>query len=80
MNPKNCENGLSASMFYKLEFEVDPNDLETNFTKKFTREYILSTGNESNLVRELFEQSIFSIVCINLNVFVLCFITGTFPH
>eukprot|EP00090_Calanus_glacialis_P035198 TRINITY_DN60141_c0_g1_i1.p1 TRINITY_DN60141_c0_g1~~TRINITY_DN60141_c0_g1_i1.p1 ORF type:complete len:923 (-),score=185.92 TRINITY_DN60141_c0_g1_i1:73-2841(-) len=46
MNPKNCENGLSASMFYKLEFEVDPNDLETNFTKKFTREYILSTGGD----------------------------------
>ena len=44
MNPKNCENGLSASLFYKLEFDVDPNDLETNFTKCFDREYILSTG------------------------------------
>ena len=44
MNPKNCEKGLSASLFYKLEFDVNPDDLETNFTKKFTREYILSTG------------------------------------
>jgi len=46
MNPKNCENGLSASFFYKLEFDVDPNDLETNFTKCFDREYILSTGGD----------------------------------
>jgi len=47
MNPKNCEKGLSASLFYKLEFDVNPDDLETNFTKKFTREYILSTGGDS---------------------------------
>lgn len=80
MNPKNCENGLSASMFCKLEFEVDQNDLETNFTKQFTREYILSKGNESNNARELFEQSSFYIVCIEFNVFLLCYITGTFSH
>jgi len=46
MNPKNCEDGLSASLFYKLEFNVNPDDLETNFTKQFTREYILSTGGD----------------------------------
>ena len=44
LNPKNCPDGLSVALFYKLEFDVDPNDLETNFTKTFEREYILSTG------------------------------------
>ena len=43
-NPKDCNDGMSASLFYKLEFDVDPDDLESNSTKNFTREYILSTG------------------------------------
>lgn len=46
LNPKNCPDGLSVALFYKLEFDVDPNDLETNFTKTFEREYILSTGGD----------------------------------
>ena len=29
-NPVNCDDGLSVSLFYKLEFDVDPNDLQSN--------------------------------------------------
>ena len=43
-NPKYCDNGLSVSLFYKLEFDIDPDDLEANTSTTFTREYILSTG------------------------------------
>ena len=42
LNPKNCGAGLSVSLFYKLEFAVDPNDLETNFTKAGNQCYLLS--------------------------------------
>ena len=38
-------NGTSVSVFYKLEFDVNPKDLE-NFTKTFERETILSTGGD----------------------------------
>ena len=45
LNPANCVNGTSVSVFYKLEFDVNPKDLE-NFTKTFERETILSTGGD----------------------------------
>jgi len=46
LNPRNCPNGLSVSFFSKLEYWVDPDTLETNFTRNFTRHYLLSTGGD----------------------------------
>ena len=46
-NPKNCEFGLSVSVFYNAELDVDPGDLGTNlhqYTDK--RETLLSTGGD----------------------------------
>ena len=43
---QSCKNGTTVSVFYKLEFEVNQADLETNFAKTFPRETILSSGGD----------------------------------
>ena len=46
-NPKNCPNGVSVSVFYKAELDVDPGDLGTDLHKyKDKRETLLSTGGD----------------------------------
>ena len=46
-NPKNCQNGLSISVFYRAELDVDPGDLSNNLHQyKDRRETLLSTGGD----------------------------------
>ena len=46
-NPKNCANGLSVSVFYRAELDVDPGELSNNLHKyKDKRETLLSTGGD----------------------------------
>ena len=46
-NPKNCEKGLSVSVFYRAELDVDPGELSNNLHKyKDKRETLLSTGGD----------------------------------
>ena len=47
-NPEYCGDGLSVSLFYKVELDIEPDDLETNISTTFQREYILSTGRHSD--------------------------------
>ena len=46
-NPKNCPDGVSVSVFYKAELDVDPGDLGTDLHQyKDRRETLLSTGGD----------------------------------